>query len=111
MATRRRMWDNGPLRVWSEFPRNGSQMQHGKGGFVGAYICDGCGQPVAGLYRDTASLGRWVCGGEAEECNRPPMESEAPKVGIGHSTQNPQRCPGAAGIRQETAVYGGQLNG
>lgn len=51
MIEAKRMWASGPLRLCS-MERDGScRMPLASSGFGGAYVCDGCLGPVAGVYR------------------------------------------------------------
>lgn len=47
----KRMWPGGPLRRWSPVRQTGCKMPLADGGFGGSYVCEGCSEPVAGLYR------------------------------------------------------------
>jgi len=47
----KRMWANGPLRLWSPIRASGCQMPLANSGFGGAYVCGACLVPVAGVYR------------------------------------------------------------
>lgn len=60
----RRIWPDGPLRRWSLVRTNGCQMPLAGGGFGGSYVCDGCSEPVAGVYRAIDRVERresWLC--------------------------------------------------
>ena len=56
----RRMWPNGPLRLWSP-ERHGNFIPYAKGGYAGRYCCDDCLEPCAGVYR-VIHASKWLCG-------------------------------------------------
>lgn len=56
----RRMWTNGPLRRWARARLSSNWIPYETGGFVAGYVCDGCRQDVAGVYR--VAPGCWLCG-------------------------------------------------
>jgi hypothetical protein len=69
------MWDGGPLRQFSDRQAAAHYVAYSSPilkGYAGAYVCDQCRRPSAGVYhvRD----GRWLCG----PCRkgRLPRESE-----------------------------------
>lgn len=60
----KRMWTNGPLRLWAPVLDGGCRMPLANGGFGGAYVCEACLVPVAGVYRVITHLQRgegWFC--------------------------------------------------
>lgn len=62
----RRMWPGGPLRRWSPARTSGCDMPLDRGGYGGSYVCEGCMQPVPGVYRVFRGVQRretWLCGG------------------------------------------------
>jgi hypothetical protein len=64
MTKTKRMWAGGPLRFWSSFRGGGCRMPMAEGGFGGAYVCERCLVPVAGVYRVSDGVqGRqsWLC--------------------------------------------------
>ncbi len=65
MAEIHQMWEDGPLREFSEqkpvgdgrwIPYFGPSLR----GFVSQYVCGGCKMPVVGVYSSKCS-GKWVC--------------------------------------------------
>ena len=64
----RQMWPNGPSRIWSQTKGSMADLRYEPDGFVGSYVCQGCNQPVAGVYRSgTSKTGEnWLCGGCAK---------------------------------------------
>jgi hypothetical protein len=64
----KRMWPGGPLRQFSPTRFSGSIPMDG-GGHVGSYVCDVCGNVVAGVYEYP---GGWRCAG----CRNAPAKSE-----------------------------------
>lgn len=67
----RRMWNGGPLRQCSDEHHNGFQYYEHTDrnhpelswrGYTGAYVCEGCQKPCAGVYRVLA-VKKWLCGG------------------------------------------------
>lgn len=64
VAGTKRMWPDGPLRLWSPVRAGGCRMPLANGGFGGAYVCEGCLVPVAGVYRVIDGVQRqqwWFC--------------------------------------------------
>jgi hypothetical protein len=62
------MWPNGPSRAWSPVSRSGARTPYATGGFVGAYVCQGC-QATGGVYEAKLPSGKagWFC----SECINP----------------------------------------
>ena len=61
----RRLWPGGPLRRWSAIRSSGCQIPLATGGFGGSYVCEGCREPVAGVYGVIRGVQRrqsWLCG-------------------------------------------------
>jgi hypothetical protein len=60
----KRMWTHGPLRLWSIVRVGGCRIPLANGGFGGAYVCEACLVPVAGVYRVIDGVQRqqsWLC--------------------------------------------------
>ena len=58
------MWKGGPTRNWSKESCSQAQDLYAGGGYVGGYICQGCGKPAMGVYcekPDAKGRRRWVC--------------------------------------------------
>ena len=58
------LWPDGPTRLWSLIRCNGAHMPQHNGGFAGNYVCQGCGEPVVGVYRviHRVEVARnWIC--------------------------------------------------
>jgi hypothetical protein len=62
----RRMWEGGPLRQVANRKASPVYTAYGFRGstctFAGRYVCDGCKEPVIGVYRQKGT-GKWVCAG------------------------------------------------
>jgi len=63
----RRMWNGGPLRQFSNIPAGGHYIRYSSRfltGLAGAYVCDRCQRPSAGVYLSKPSKTRheWLCG-------------------------------------------------
>ena len=71
----RQMWVGGPLRNWSPEREDGT-LAHATG-FVGAYVCSACWNPVHGVYR--VPPGVWVCP-ECRERGKLPPERPHPAL-------------------------------
>lgn len=81
----KQMWSNGPIRLWSPVRERGCQMPLANGGFGGAYICEGCLVPVAGVYRVSGrvqGLQSWLCA----TCKAHPKRKRAARA---TNTSNP----------------------
>lgn len=50
-----RMWEGGPLRLWSSEPKS-AWVPYATGGYVGPYVCTECSKEVSGVYEP-----RYVC--------------------------------------------------
>jgi hypothetical protein len=70
----RRMWEDGPSRLWS---RTRGKIPYATGGFVGSYLCQGCNQQADGVYRSEGSRGRrkWLCAGCADRNEKATRDS------------------------------------
>lgn len=86
MKAAKRMWRNGPLRRSSPTRSGGCQMPLTVGGFGGSYICEGCSEPVAGLYRVIHPVQRqesWLCAAckaRQAACSGEGLEAKGPDV-------------------------------
>ena len=60
----RRMWEGGPLRNWTERATSVTRLKYSGaiGGYVGAYLCEGCGQVSDGVYQSRGAEQKWLCG-------------------------------------------------
>ena len=59
------MWPGGPSRRWSKTRTSEASMPYGEDdGYVGSYMCQGCGEPTVGLQRvicRAQGAGKWFC--------------------------------------------------
>ena len=88
----RRMWPVGPLRRWSPVRNTGCGMPLTKGGFGGSYVCDGCSEPVRGVYRVIDRVEErtsWLCAAcKAQQATTVSQKGKGPDVLAAHQALN-----------------------
>ena len=84
MVQIRRMWEGGPLRLWSASANSKCPILYSAAisGFVGAYVCDQCLEPSGGVYQSHDKEQKWLCGA----CQRESLNETKRK---NHMRQNP----------------------
>ncbi len=78
----RRMWEGGPLRQFSPERNTTCKMYYespGLKGYVGAYVCDGCGEPSPGIYSPHHPHRKWLCAA-CKRVPEPTAETLAPTI-------------------------------
>ena len=70
MVQIRRMWEGGPLRLWSASANSKCPILYSAviSGFVAAYVCEQCLEPSGGVYQSHDKEQKWLCGA----CNATP---------------------------------------
>ena len=80
-----RSWPGGPLRRWSPVRQGQCKMPLAEGGFGGSYVCEGCSEPVAGVYRVFDRVERqesWLCAHckEQSDAHKVPQKEKSHRV-------------------------------